>query len=152
MFNQLPCPSLRSWLHRLKSAVFSVLQEDRSRGKSSTAHVNTFPMICWVLRRMRDGGWTLFPNDKEPGFCFIRHSETRDIAISSLVPGSYEESHFLDLWLPGMMKPYSVIAKGLASCTENEQNPLFCLRSGAMVLQRSVRSGYCAKQRNALER
>ena len=52
------------------------------------------------------------PNDKEPGFCFIRHSETRDIAISSLVPGSYEESHFLDLWLPGMMKANSVIAKG----------------------------------------
>ena len=101
VFNQLPCPSLRSWLHRLKSAVFSVLQEDRSRGKSSTAHVNTFPMIRWVLRRMRDGGWTLLPNDKEPGFCFIRHSETKDIAISSLVPGSYEESHFLDLWLPG---------------------------------------------------
>ena len=66
---------------------FSVLQEDRSRGKSSTAHVNTFPMIRWVLRRMRDGGWTLLPNDKELGFCFIRHSETRDIAISSLVPG-----------------------------------------------------------------
>ena len=63
VFNQLPCPSLRSWLHRLKSAVFSVLQEDRSRGKSSTAHVNTFPMIRWVLRRMRDGGWTLLPND-----------------------------------------------------------------------------------------
>ena len=87
VFNQLPCPSLRSWLHRLKSAVFSVLQEDRSRGKSSTAHVNTFPMIRWVFRRMRDGGWTLLPNDKELGFCFIRHSETRDIAISSLVPG-----------------------------------------------------------------
>ena len=51
-----PCPSLRSWLQRLKSAVFSVLQEDRSRGKSSTAHVNTFPIIRWVLRRMRDGG------------------------------------------------------------------------------------------------
>ena len=62
---------------------------------------------------MRDGGWTLWPNDKEPGFCFIRHSETRDIAISSLVPGSYEESHFLDLWLQGMMKAYSVIAKGI---------------------------------------
>ena len=105
VFNQLPCPSLRGWLHSLKSAVFSVLQEDRSRGKSSTAHVNTFPMIRWVLRRMRDGGWTLLPNDKEPGFC--------DIAISSLVPGSYEESHFLDLWLPGMMKAYSVIAKGI---------------------------------------
>ena len=104
VFNQLPCPSLRSRLHRLKSTVFSVLQEDRSRGKSSTAHVNTFPMIRWVFRRMRDGGWTLLPNDKEPGFCFIRHSETRDIAISSLVPGSYEESHFLDLWLPGMTK------------------------------------------------
>ena len=113
VFNQLPCPSLRSWLHRLKSAVFSVLQEDRSRGKSSTAHVNTFPMIRWVLRRMRDGGWTLLPNDKEPGFCFIRHSETRDIAISSLVPGSYEESHFLDMWLPGMMKTYGVIAKDI---------------------------------------
>ena len=96
-----------------KSAVFSVLQEDRSRGKSSTAHVNTFPMIRWVLRRMRDGGWTLLPNDKEPGFCFIRHSETRDIAISSLVPGSYEESHFLDMWLPGMMKTYGVSAKGI---------------------------------------
>ena len=113
VFNQLPCPSLRSWLHRLKSAVFSVLQEDRSRSKSSTAHVNTFPMIRWVFRRMCDGGWTLLPNDKEPGFCFIRHSETRDIAISSLVPGSYEESHFLDLWLPGMMKTYGVIAKGI---------------------------------------
>ena len=61
-------------------------------------------MIRWVLRRMRDGGWTLLPNDKEPGFCFIRHSETMDFAISSLVPGSDEESHFLDLWLPGMMK------------------------------------------------
>ena len=97
VFNQLPCPSLRSWLHRLKSAVFSGLQEDRSRGKSSTAQVNTFPMIRWVLRRMRDGGWTLFPNDKEPGFCFIRQSETKDTAISSLVPGSCEESHFLDL-------------------------------------------------------
>ena len=31
VFNQLLCSSLRSWLHRLKSAVFSVLQEDRSR-------------------------------------------------------------------------------------------------------------------------
>ena len=90
-------------------------------------------MIRWVFRRMRDGGWTLLPNDKEPGFCFIRHSETRDIAISSLVPGSYEESHFLDLWLPGMMKTYGVIAN-------------------AKVLQRSVRSGCCAKQRKALER
>ena len=30
VFNQRPCPSLRGWLHRLKSAVFSVLQEDRS--------------------------------------------------------------------------------------------------------------------------
>ena len=62
---------------------------------------------------MRDGGWTLLPNDKEPGFCFIRHSETRDMAIFSLVPGSCEESHFLDLWLPGMIKAYSVIAKGI---------------------------------------
>ena len=62
---------------------------------------------------MRDGGWTLLPDDKEPGFCFIRHSETRDIAISSLVPGSCEESHFLDLWLPEMMMAYSLIAKGI---------------------------------------
>ena len=115
MFNQLPCPSLRSWLHRLKRAVFSVLQEDRSRGKNSTTHVNTFPMIRWVLRRMRDGGWTFLPNDKEPGFCFIRHSETRDIAISSMVPGSSEKSHFLDLWLLGMMKAFSVIAKGVGA-------------------------------------
>ena len=114
VFNQLPRPSLRSWLHRLKSAVFSVLQEDRSRGISSTAQCqHFFPMIRWVLRRMRDGGWTLSPNDKEPGFCFIRLSETREKTISSLVPGSYEESHFLDLWLPGMMKAYSVIAKGI---------------------------------------
>ena len=44
VFNQFPCPSLRGWLHRLKSAVLSVLQEDRSRGTSSTANVNTFPM------------------------------------------------------------------------------------------------------------
>ena len=43
VFNQLPCPSLRGWPHCFKSAVFSVLQEDRSRGESSTAHVNTFP-------------------------------------------------------------------------------------------------------------
>ena len=42
VFNQLPCPSLRSWLHRLKSAVFSVLQEDRSRGKGSTAQCQHF--------------------------------------------------------------------------------------------------------------
>ena len=88
-------------------------KRDRSRGKSSTAHVNTFPMIRWVLRRMRDGGWTLLPNDKEPVFCFIRHSETREKAISSLAPGSCEESHFLDLWFPGMMKACSVIAKGI---------------------------------------
>ena len=70
-------------------------------------------MIRWVLRRMRCG-WTLLPNDNEPGFCFIRHSETKDIAISSLVPGSCEESHFLDLRLPGMMKAHGVIAKGIA--------------------------------------
>ena len=81
-------------------------------------------MIRWVLRRMRDGGWTLLPNDKEPGFCFIRHSEIRDIAISSLVPGSYEESHFLDLWLPGMMKAYSVIAKGIGEL--HETNKIRC--------------------------
>ena len=85
VFNQLPCPSVRSWLHRLKSAVLSVLQEDRSRGESSTVHVNTFPMIRCVLRRMRDGGWTLLPNDKEPGFCFTRHSETRDFFAGSRV-------------------------------------------------------------------
>ena len=105
-----------SWLHNLKSAVFSVLSEDHSRSKSSTAHVNTFPMIRWVLRNMRDDDWTLLPNDIEPGFCFIRHSETRDIG---------------DL---------------------NEQNPLFCLRSGVMVLQQFVRSSYCAKQRKTLEK
>ena len=72
--------------------------------------------------------------------------------MSSLVPGSYEESIFLDLWLPGMMKAYSVMPRVLESCTENEQNPLFCLRSGVLVVQQSVRSGYCAKQRKALER
>ena len=33
--------------------------------------------------------------------------------IAKIVPGSYEESHFLDLWLPGMMKAYSVIVKGV---------------------------------------
>ena len=143
VFNQLRCPSLRSWLHRLKSAVFSVLQEDRSRCKSSTAHVNTFPMIRWVLRRMRDGGWTLLLNDKEPGFCFIRHSETRDIAISSLVPGSYEESHFLDMWLPGMMKTDGVIAKSIGGVHGKRSR-------GVKVLQRSVRSGCCAKQQKAL--
>ena len=103
VFNELPCPSLRSWIHRLKSGVF-FLQEDRSRRKGSTAHVNTFQMIRWVLRRMRDGGWTLLPNDKEPGFCFIRHSETRDAAISSLVPGSYAETHFDRMRLSGLMK------------------------------------------------
>ena len=43
----------------------------------------------------------------------LRHSATKDIAISLLVPGSYEQSHFLDLWFPGMMKAYSVIAKGI---------------------------------------
>ena len=79
--------------------------------KSSTAHVKTFPMIRWVLRRMRDGRWTLLNNDKEPGVCFIRHSETKDVAFSSVVPESYEESHFFDLWLSVMMKAYSVIAK-----------------------------------------
>ena len=96
VFNQLPCPPLHSWLHRLKSAAISVLQEDRSRGISSTAHVNTFSDdSLGFCGRMRDGGWTLSPNDKEPGFCFIRLSETREKTISSLVPGSYEESHFL---------------------------------------------------------
>ena len=94
VFDQLPCPSLRTWIDHSKSAVFSVLQEDRSRGKGSTAHVNTFPMIRLVWRRMRDGVWTLLPNDKGQGFCSIRHSETRDTSISSLVPGSYAETHF----------------------------------------------------------
>ena len=40
-------------------------------------------------------------------------SREKDIAISSLVPLSCEESHFFDLWLPRMMKAYSVIAKGV---------------------------------------
>ena len=105
---------------------FQFLQEHRSRGKSSTAHVNIFPMIRWVLRRMC-GGWTLLPNDKEPGFCFIRHSETKDIAISSLVPGSHEESHFLDLWLPGMMKAYGVSAKGIGELGARQTNTIRCL-------------------------
>ena len=117
VFNQLPCPSLRSWIRRLTSGVFSVLQEDRSRGNGSTAHVNAFPMIRWVLRRMRDGGWTLLPNDKEPGFCFIRHNETRDAAKSSLVPGSYAETHFDEMRLPGLMKAHCVIAKGVGAYT-----------------------------------
>ena len=115
--------------------------------------VNTFPMIRWVLRRMRDGGWTLLPNDKEPGFCFIRHSETRDIAISSLVPGSHEESHFLDLWLPGMMKAYGVIAKGIGELHgKRTKSVVFVFAVERVVLQRSVRSGYCAKQKKGLER
>ena len=84
--------------------MLSVLQEDRSKGMGSTAHVNTFPMIRWVLRRMRDGGWTLLPNDKEPGFSFIRHSETRDIAISLLVPGSHTETHFDEMQVPGLVE------------------------------------------------
>ena len=91
---------------------FQSCNQNRSRGKSSTAHVNTFPMFRWILRRMRDGGWTLLPNDKEPGFCFICHSGTRYIAISSVVPGSHEEWHFLDLWLLRMMNANTVIAKG----------------------------------------
>ena len=114
VFNQLPCPSLRRLATPSQECCVSSFARGTVPGvRVSTAHVNTFPMIRWVLRRMRDGGWTLLPNDKEPGFCFIRHSETRDIAISSLVPGFYEESHFLDLWLPGMMKAYGVIAKGI---------------------------------------
>ena len=92
--------------------MFSVLQ-DRSTGKGSTAHVNTFPMIRWVLRRMHDGGWTLLPNDTEPGFSFLPDSETRDIAISSLVPGSYTETHFDGVQLPGLMNAHCVIAKGV---------------------------------------
>ena len=92
------------------------LQEDRSRRKGSTAHVNTFP-IRWVLLRMRDGGWTLLPNDKEPGFCFSRHSETTDAAISFLVPGSYAEMDFDEMRLPGLMKAYCVIAKGVGAYT-----------------------------------
>ena len=112
VFSALPClPPLRSWLHRLKSTVLSVLQEDRSKGMGSTADVNTFPMIRWVLRRMRDGGWTLLPNDKKPGFRFIRHSETRDIAISLLVPGFYTETHFDEMQLPGLVKAFCVTAK-----------------------------------------
>ena len=80
-------------------------------------------------------------------------SETRNIAISSLVPGSYEESHFLDLWLPGMMNAYSVIAKGIGELHgERTKSAVFCLCSEVMVLQQSVRSSYCAKQRKALER
>ena len=99
----------RSWIHRLRSAVFSVLQEDRSRGKGST----TFPMIRWVLPRMHDGGWTLLSNDTEPGFSFHPDSETRDIAISLLVPGSYTETHFDGVQIPGLMKAYCVIANGV---------------------------------------
>ena len=111
VFSALPCPPLRSWLHRLKSTVLSVLQEDRPKGMDSTAHVNTFPMIRWVLRRTRGGGWTLLPNDKEPGFSFLRHSETREIAISSLIPGSYTETHFDEMQLPRLMKAYCSVAK-----------------------------------------
>ena len=91
--------------------MLSVLQEDRSKGMGSTAHVNTFPMIRWVLRRMCDGGWTLLPNDKEPGFSFIRHSETRYFAISLLVSGSYTETHFDEMQLLGLVKAYCVTAK-----------------------------------------
>ena len=109
----LPCHPFRSSIHRLRSAVFSVLQEDRSRGKGSTSHVNTFPMIRWVLRRMHDSGWTLLPNDKQPGFSFNPDSETRDIPISSLAPGSYTETRFDGVQIPGLMKAYSVIAKGV---------------------------------------
>ena len=47
------------------------------------------------------------------------------MAISSLVPGSYEESHFLDLWLPGMMKAYSVIAKGIGEL-HGKTNKILC--------------------------
>ena len=143
-----PCPSLRSWLQRLKSAVFSVLQEDRSRGKSSTAHVNTFPMIRWVLRRIRDGGQTLLHNDMEPGFCFIRHSEARDIAISSLVPGSHEESHFLDLWLPGMMMAYSVIAKGIEELHNKRID--MCIFRGPVVLRKALDQFVSIEKNNVL--
>ena len=139
-------PPLRSWLHRLKSTVLSVLQKDRSKGMGSTPHVNTFPMIRWVLRRMREGCWTLLPRDKEPGFSFIRHSETRDVAIASLVPGSYTETHCDEMQLPGWMKAYCVCRQNvLVSCTANELNPLSYLRNGVKVLQRSARSGCCAK-------
>ena len=143
VFNQLPCPSLRCWPHRLKSAVFSVLQEDRSRGKSSTAHVNTFPMIRWVLRCMRDGGWTLLPDNKEPGVCFIRPSEIKDVAISSLVPGLMKSRTSL---ICGSSLP-----NVLESCTVNEHNPLSCLCSGVKARQQSVRSG-CVKQHEAVEK
>ena len=56
----------------------------------------------------------------------LHTSQIRDKAISSVVPGSYEESHFLDLWLPGVMKAYSVIAKGVGE--------LHCKRTHSAVL------------------
>ena len=50
------------------------------------------------------------------------------LSISSLVPGSYEESHFLDLWLPGMHEGLQCHCQGyLESRTVNEHNPLSCL-------------------------
>ena len=112
VFNQLPCPFLRSWLHRLKSVVFSVLHEERSRGKSSTAHCQHFSDDSLGFATHRDSGLCCLTT-KNLDFAFIRHSETRDIAIYSLVPGSYEESHFLDLWFSGMMKANKVTAKGI---------------------------------------
>ena len=78
----------------------------------STAHVNTFPMIRWVLQRMRDGGWTLLPNDKEPGFCFIHHSETREKAISWF-QGLMRSRTSLICGFLVMMKACSAIAKGI---------------------------------------
>ena len=50
---------------------------------------------------------------------------------------------------PGMMKAYSVIAKGIwRVARKTNKIRCFCLRSGVMVLQQSVRSGHCAKQQS----
>ena len=42
-----------------------------------------------------------------------KNQDFASFVTARLGPGSYEESHFLDLWLPKMMKAYSVIAKGI---------------------------------------
>ena len=72
-------------------------------------------MIHWVLRRMRDGDWKLLPNDKEPGFCFIRHSETRDKAISSKCwdPSSAENDLALSFSKSKLVKTRAAISKTL---------------------------------------
>ena len=44
------------------------------------------------------------------------------------------------------------LPKELESFTVNEHNPLSCLRICVKMLQRSARSGYCAKQRKVLEK